>query len=290
MVGFAVDVSAAWGWGGALVWSLVAVAGIYRFSLLRLPETSGSFPFSFKQFLVMALALCSAAGFYFASFAVSSGLVNALQYSLSSMLPSYTSKEWTVLSQILGMVLGVGSITLVREFLPNDALSTVVGSGSGVGKLFKGAAVGVLVYPVILFTAWIVGAAVSVFSTEPKVPQLSLELFLQIPRSGATFWGMVGVTVLAAPYVEEMLFRGFLQGFFNGLVHPSLSVLATAAAFSALHYSVLQKGSNYEIVVGLFLFSIIASNLREREDSILASIGYHAAYNITTLAVLFWCT
>ena len=290
MAGFVVDVSTGWVWGGALVWSLVAVACIYRFSLLRLPETSGSFPFSFKQFLVMGLALCSATGLYFASFVVSGGLVNALQSSLSSMLPSYTPQEWTALSQILGMTLGLASIIMVRMVLPNDALSTVVGSGTGIGKLLKGAAVGVLVYPVILFVAWIVSAAVSVFTTEPKVPQLSLELFLQIPRSGAMFWGMVGVAVFLAPYVEEMLFRGFLQGFFNGLIHPSLSVLTTAAAFSAVHYSVLQKGSNYEIVAGLFLFSVIASNLREREDSILASIGYHAAYNIVTLAVLFWCT
>ena len=155
--------------GGALIWSLAAVAGIYRFSLLRLPETSGSFPFSFKQFLVMGLALCSAAGLYFASFAVACGLVNALQSSLSSMLPSYTSQEWTALSQIVGMALGLASMVLIRGFLPNDALSTVVGGGAGIGKALKGAAVGVLVCPVILFVAWIVSAAVSVFSTEPKV-------------------------------------------------------------------------------------------------------------------------
>ena len=101
---------------------------------------------------------------------------------------------------------------------------------------------------------------------------------------------MIGVAVFLAPYVEEMLFRGFLQGFLNGLVHPALSVLVTAAAFALFHYSSLQKGSNLEIMAGLFLFAVISSNLRAREDSIITSVGYHAAFNATSLALLFWWT
>ena len=287
---FTSDVSAQWVWGIALMWTIAAAVYIHRVSLLRLPETSGSFPFSFKQFLVMGLGLFSATGLYYGSFIVAGSLMSVLGASLSSMLPSCSSQEWIALSQIEAIVLGAISMVLVRSLLPDDARSLVEGSGVGIKKLFKGAAIGVLLFPVILVTTWIVGVATSLFSAEPRVPQLSLDIFLHIPHSGFTFWGMIGVAVVLAPYVEEMLFRGFLQGFLNGLIHPVLSVLVTSAAFATIHYSSLQKGSNYEIMVGLFLFAIIASNLREREDSIMASIGYHAAFNATSLALVFWQT
>ena len=288
MVGFASDVSARWVWGVALVWAVAAVGYMYRASLLRLPETSRSFPFSFKQFLLMGMGLCAAVGLYFGSFIVADGLLSALETSVTSMCPAYTAQEWPVLTQITALILAFAGLLLIRSFFPDDALSMVVGADRGIKKLFKGAAVGVLVLPIIFVTTWIVGVVASLLGAGPKAPQLSLELFLHISHSGAMFWGMVGVAIFLAPFVEEMIFRGFLQGFLNGLIHPALSVLVTAATFAAFHYSSLQMGSNVEIITGLFLFAIVASNLREREDSILASIGYHAAFNATSLALLFW--
>jgi membrane protease YdiL (CAAX protease family) len=290
MMVFTSDVPSQWVWGIALVWTVAAFVYTYRVHLLRLPETSESFPFSFKQFLVMGIGLCAAAGLYFASFIVAGGVVGALGTVLSSVVPPSNSQEWFALAQIVALVLGLGSIQFVRSLLPEDALPLVVGASLSLKKFLKGAAIGVLVLPIILFVTWIVGVIVSLFSGEPKSPQLALEIFQHIPHSGPLFWGMIGVAVLLAPYVEEMLFRGFLQGFLNGLVHPALSVLLTAAAFALFHYSSLQKGSNLEIMAGLFLFAVISSNLRVREDSIIASVGYHAAFNAASLALLFWWT
>jgi hypothetical protein len=93
--------------------------------------------------------------------------------------------------------------------------------------------------------------------------------------------------VCIVPYVEEMLFRGFLQGFLNGICHPTLSILLTSAAFALFHYSPLQKSSNFEIMIGLFVFSILASKIRIKEDSIYASIGMHSAFNATSLCLFF---
>ena len=190
--------------------------------------------------------------------------------------------------QIVGLGLSLVAFFLIRSVLPSSEASLVAGGAEGWKKFIKGAAIGVLIFPIILLTVWIVGVAMLLFSSEPKSPQLSLELFFNIPPAGMMFWAMVAVAVVLAPYVEEMLFRGFLQGFLYGLIHPALSVLATSAAFAAVHYSSFQKGSNVEIMAGLFLFAIIASNLREREDSIYASIAYHAAFNATSLALAFW--
>ena len=287
---FTSDVPSQWVWGIALVWTVAAFVYMFRTHLLRLPETSESFPFSFKQFLVMGLGLCSATGLYFSSFIVAGGVVNALGTVVSSLVPLANSQEWIALAQIVALIFGLASIQFVRSLLPADALSLVVGSSNNFKKLVHGAAIGVLVLPLILITTWVVGVIVSLFSAEPKVPQLALELFQHLPHSGPLFWGMIGVAVFLAPYVEEMLFRGFLQGFLNGLVHPALSVMATAAAFALFHYSSLQKGSNLEIMAGLFLFAVISSNLRAREDSIITSVGYHAAFNATSLTLLFWWT
>jgi membrane protease YdiL (CAAX protease family) len=290
MMMFASEVPGLWGWGIALVWTVSAIAYTYYTHLLRLPETSESFPFSFKQFLVMGLGLCSAVGLYFASFLVASGVATALGIAMSFAFSSYDSPERIAMCQLVALPLAFVSILFIRSLLPGDAFALVVGGGGGLKKLIKGACIGVLVLPVVLITTWVAGVVVSLLSAEPKAPQLSLELFLRISHSGPLFWGMVGVAVLFAPCVEEMVFRGFLQGFLNGLVHPALSVLGTAAAFALFHYSSLQKGSNFEIMAGLFLFAVIASNLRVREDSIVASIGYHAAFNAASLVLMFWWT
>lgn len=89
------------------------------------------------------------------------------------------------------------------------------------------------------------------------------------------------------PYVEEILFRGFLQGFLGGVFHPSLAILGTSFIFSLFHYSSLQKSSNFEIMFGLFVFSLFISRLRVKENSVISCIGMHAAFNAVSLVLSF---
>ena len=251
-----------------------------------MPDRSDAFPFSARQFFVMLFFLLVAFASYIASFALARSLVAAFQQlNVSASLGSVTLFEWVAIEQLIGLVLGTIAIFLITSLLPADLAAHVSGKSGGWKKWIKGTAFGFLFVPVILLTTWVIGVIVSIVSPETRAPQIALEVLAHIRESHFLFWLMVVAIVSIVPYVEEMLFRGFLQGFLNGLVHPALSVLLTSAAFALFHYSPLQKSSNFEIMTGLFVFSMLASRMRVQEDSIDASVGMHAAFNATSLCL-----
>lgn len=189
------------------------------------------------------------------------------------------------LEQILGVIIGSFSVCFITSLLPQDLVPLIKGKSGGWKKWAKGFLFGIAFTPVILLSTWIVGIIVSLISPEVRPPQVALELLAQIPRAGIVFWLLLFTVVSLVPYIEETLFRGMLQGFLNGICHPTLSILLTSSAFSLFHYSPLQKSSNFEIIAGLFVFSILASKIRLKEDSLAASIGMHAAFNAASLCL-----
>ena len=251
-----------------------------------MPDRSDAFPFSARQFFIMFVSLLFAFGCYIASFVLARSLVIAFQHlHVALSVGSMTVSEWLAIEQIIGLVLGTIAVSLISSFLPEDLVPLVSGKNGGWKKWVKGAVLGFLFVPVILLTTWVIGVIVSLITPQTRAPQVALEVLAHIRETSFLFWTLLAVIVTIVPYVEEMLFRGFLQGFLNGLVHPTLSVLLTSAAFALFHYSPLQQSSNLEIMTGLFVFSILASRIRVKEDSIHASIGMHAAFNATSLCL-----
>ena len=282
------EIPALWWWGGAVIWTIAAFFLAFKGGWLSMPERSEAFPFSARQFFLMVFFLIVVFAAYLASFAVARSLLIAVQKipSIVSLAP-LTTVEWLAIEQLLGVIVGAIAVSFITNLLPADLYSIVAGKSLGWKKWAKGAVLGFLFVPVILLATWVIGLFFNVFSPETRAPQVALAVLSHLRGMSLLFWLLILTIVTVVPYVEEMLFRGFLQGFLNGLAHPTLAIFFTAAAFALFHYSPLQKSSNFEIMAGLFVFSILASKIRAKEDSISASIGMHAAFNATSLCLFF---
>lgn len=95
--------------------------------------------------------------------------------------------------------------------------------------------------------------------------------------------------LVAAPVIEEFLFRGCLQTFFKRYMIPKNAIIFSALCFSLFHFSPSQGVGNISLVASLFLFALFLGFIYERQASLFASIGLHMTFNaVSTFRILFF--
>jgi uncharacterized protein len=95
--------------------------------------------------------------------------------------------------------------------------------------------------------------------------------------------------LLAAPVIEEFLFRGCLQNFFKCYLRPKRAIVLSALCFSLFHFAPSQGIGNVSLVASLFLFALFLGFIYERQASLFASIGLHMTFNaVSTCRILFF--
>lgn len=95
--------------------------------------------------------------------------------------------------------------------------------------------------------------------------------------------------LLAAPVIEEFLFRGCLQTFFKRYFSPQRAIVLSALCFSVFHFAPSQGIGNISLVASLFLFALFLGFIYERQASLFASIGLHITFNtVSTCKILFF--
>jgi membrane protease YdiL (CAAX protease family) len=95
--------------------------------------------------------------------------------------------------------------------------------------------------------------------------------------------------LLAAPVIEEFLFRGCLQTFFKRYFPPQGAIVLSALCFSLFHFAPSQGIGNISLVASLFLFALFLGFIYERQASLFASIGLHMTFNtVSTCRILFF--
>ncbi len=102
-------------------------------------------------------------------------------------------------------------------------------------------------------------------------------------RSSAFLLAAFGVFI--APFVEEMLFRGFLYPALSRWTGRSFSIIITAAAFALLHGGQLA----YSLIPLLLIFFVgaVLTIVRARANSVATSVLVHMAYNFTLFSQLY---
>lgn len=91
--------------------------------------------------------------------------------------------------------------------------------------------------------------------------------------------------VVAAPVVEEFMFRGFL---FAGLVRSPLGVAGTALATS-LMWAMMHLHYDATAVTMIFVVGLLLTAARQVTGSIIPCLAMHAAMNATaTLELQYW--
>ncbi len=95
--------------------------------------------------------------------------------------------------------------------------------------------------------------------------------------------------LVAAPAIEEILFRGFLQTYFKRFMSIKTAIVLSSLCFALFHYAPSQGIGNISLVVSLFTFALFLGFIYERQASIFASFALHMTFNaVSTFRILFF--
>jgi hypothetical protein len=102
---------------------------------------------------------------------------------------------------------------------------------------------------------------------------------LRESAEGGWFVVLAIVVVIGAPVVEELMYRGLLQGVFVRRIHPVAAVVFVAAWFALIHFRPVEYP-------GLFAFGLVLGVCALRTRRLGMSIAAHVGFNATGLALV----
>ncbi|NLJ37089.1 MAG: CPBP family intramembrane metalloprotease [candidate division WS1 bacterium] len=143
-----------------------------------------------------------------------------------------------------------------------------------VGSLLLDGVAGYSIYLLVLLMQGLMNQSLPVAS---PVMQLGMDLLeRQDPLSVVLYLALLG---LAAPLVEELIFRGFVYAGLRRYLPPFTAVIISAGVFALMHL-------NPMALVQLVVMGIILAVLYERSRSLIPCIVCHAVNNILAFAVI----
>lgn len=96
---------------------------------------------------------------------------------------------------------------------------------------------------------------------------------------GLWWLAIIFVVVIGAPLVEELVYRGFIQGSLERNIAPIAALLVTAAWFTVVHLQPVE-------FPGLFAFALVLGWCRLKTGRIGMAIVAHVAFNVTGLSIV----
>ena len=123
------------------------------------------------------------------------------------------------------------------------------------------------------------------FSVFPSEKQLPIERLFSSPES-AYLLAIFGVCV--APFVEELVFRGFFYPVFEKLWGMLPAVVLTALLFASIHIPQLRGG--WQEIMAIFFVGAAFSFCRGITGSLLPPFLMHFAYNASLFVSLYFST
>lgn len=83
----------------------------------------------------------------------------------------------------------------------------------------------------------------------------------------------------AAPFVEELLFRGYIYGTLRQLTHPVFAAVVVGALFAVVH-------GNLPALLPLWVFSILLSLAYELTRCLWVPVGMHVFFNAANIVLM----
>jgi len=97
---------------------------------------------------------------------------------------------------------------------------------------------------------------------------------------GLPMAAIVSFVVIAAPLMEEVIFRGFIQPAFVRSIGRWRGILATSVLFALIHIS------DPQAVFPILLLGVILGWLREKTGGLAAPIALHLANNLSAMILI----
>ncbi|MDQ3468313.1 MAG: CPBP family intramembrane metalloprotease [Actinomycetota bacterium] len=100
---------------------------------------------------------------------------------------------------------------------------------------------------------------------------------------GASFVLLVAMVCIGAPIVEEIVYRGMIQGSLAARIDQKVALLAATTWFALIHFRPVEYP-------GLFVFGLVAGASFLATGRLGTAIVTHAAFNVTGLALAILAT
>lgn len=192
---------------------------------------------------------------------------------------------------IIGIVLATVALWSYSYYTKPTLLKYIWdGRAPGWSHRAKDALIGFLTmfaaYPTMLFFGQIAAITVQYFFQPTTVEQVAVRHLRGIEEHLGLFWLNVILICTLIPFIEELMFRGYLQTFIKKHLGATKAVLITSFIFALCHFSLSQEMANIELLTSLFALSCFLGYLFERQRSLAASIALHGAFNAFSIVLI----
>ncbi|MCH8342572.1 MAG: CPBP family intramembrane metalloprotease [Planctomycetes bacterium] len=179
-----------------------------------------------------------------------------------------------------------GQAIIVAVFVWLGWRATARSARGGPGPLrasLIGAGALLVFWPMVMCASYAAGYLVEHLGDEPVDPiaHETLNLLLSSPVDG-WFFVMVALVVIAAPLLEEVMYRGILQ---RVMVQVGMgrwpAIIATSVIFALMHLDVAQ----WHAVAAIFVLSVGFGWVYEKTGRLAAAVTMHALFNAANLAL-----
>lgn len=225
-------------------------------------------------------------GLLFAVFLVVQLLFFPLLWSLAALFFDATAKRWYFLAAMPVTTAAVMAAYLLR---PVRVKLAIWGTSPAFShNLAIGATTWLISFPCVAFTGALIRFLLSFIPPLHQVEQLAVTQLKAAQDDPLIFLlSTLGIVTLI-PLLEELLFRGALQGALKNFLSPYYAIAATSVVFALFHFSPSQGASNIELLLALFVLSCFLGYLRERQHSLWASIALHSTFNAISIVMILF--
>jgi membrane protease YdiL (CAAX protease family) len=173
------------------------------------------------------------------------------------------------ISELAAIVL----LWLVVKYIYHSKLKTI-----GLGKFQPG----LLGWSILAFPLYLIASTVisNIFAAVFSVDLLQQQNIGYTSPSGYELALIFVALVMLAPFVEEVLFRGFLFRAFRETFGFWIGAIGVSLLFAVAH-------GQANVGIDVFVLSMFLCYLREKTDSLWTSIALHALKNLVAFIVLF---
>lgn len=208
-----------------------------------------------------------------------------LAAALTNLTPNW-SEEKTKLASMIIITLAFHGATLIwiKFFLSGENISWAEAFGFNSPRRFRALGLAVISVILVLPVAWglqqLSAGLMDSIHLNP-VPQQVVE---EIRKAGVSPYQQIYlalVALIAAPIVEEMLFRGILYPTIKQAGFPKLALWGNSILFALTH-------QNIPAFLPLIFFAMILTLLYEDTGNLLAPIVAHSFFNTANFVLLLW--
>jgi uncharacterized protein len=147
----------------------------------------------------------------------------------------------------------------------------------------------IIILPIVLLTSQIIDLFNLVVLNIEQTPDQLAVLFLKRTLGHPLYLTLAIISIVGfTPFLEEILFRGYLQTYLKKVLGIKASIAVASLTFALFHFSISQGLGNINIIITLFVLACFLGYLYERQKSLITPIMLHMIFNAISIINLFF--